>query len=240
MAEPISLAVGVISLAGLFNNAIADFEYIQLGKDFAKDFEICRTKLQCQQLRLSRWGAAVGINKDVKIADSLNNINVEQSEVAKAEECLGNIVSLFEEYRSRSSKYTDKRGPQELAGDNSPDAKSLLDRMHGFVEARQKKTGTVQKMKWALYERKHFDRLHADIKDLVAELVGLWPGTKKRQQELCHEEVAKLVEEPSVSQLQDIISGEDKDMEDAFDSTGGSQVSLISSYRRQQSLRDRS
>jgi hypothetical protein len=43
-----------------------------------------------------------------------------------------------------------------------------------------------------------------------------------------------------VSQLKGVVSEEDKDMADAFDSTGGGLVSLESSFRRQQLLRDHS
>jgi hypothetical protein len=43
-----------------------------------------------------------------------------------------------------------------------------------------------------------------------------------------------------VSQLKGVISEEDQNVADAFDSTGGGLVSLISSHRRQRSLRDRS
>jgi hypothetical protein len=36
--EPTGLAVGIIALAGLFNDAVDCFEYVQLGRNFGKNF----------------------------------------------------------------------------------------------------------------------------------------------------------------------------------------------------------
>jgi hypothetical protein len=55
MAE---LALGVVSLAGLFNNAADNYGYIRLGQHYARDFETNQTKLDLSRLQLSRWGAA--------------------------------------------------------------------------------------------------------------------------------------------------------------------------------------
>lgn len=230
--EPVSLSLAVVSLAGLFNNAIADFEYIQLGKNFAKDFEICRTKIACQQLRLSRWGAAIGINGDIEAAETLRDVEIDKIELATAEDCLGHIIGLFDDYRGKAKTYEDRnRGSRELVSDDSPKTRSLLERMHKFVEARQKGTRALEKVKWALYERKSFDRLLQDLQEHITDLVELWPGTKKQQQELCQEEANELSKEESVSQLVEIASEGDPDLEKAFGNAGSGMVSLRSGAR---------
>lgn len=43
--EPTSLATGIVALAGLFNNAIDCFEYVQLGRNFGKNFQTSLLKL---------------------------------------------------------------------------------------------------------------------------------------------------------------------------------------------------
>jgi hypothetical protein len=52
--EPVGLTVGVIALAGLFNNAVDSFEYIQLRRNFGEDFQTSLLKLDNARLRLSR------------------------------------------------------------------------------------------------------------------------------------------------------------------------------------------
>lgn len=233
MAEPVSLTLAVVSLAGLFNNAIVDFEYIQLGKNFATDFEICRTKMACQQLRLSRWGAAVGINGNATSVNSLSDVKVEQHEVKTAEDCLGHIAELFAEYRGKSRRYEQGRsGSQELVSDDSPKSRSLLDRMHTIVAARRQETGALVRVRWALYERKNFDRLLEDLRGHISDLVELWPAIKEQQQKLCQEEAKELAKEESVSELVKVASEGDPDLENAL----GIAVSPEVSPRRESAL----
>ena len=53
MAE---LALGIVSLADLFNNAVNSDGYISLGQHYARDFETSQTKLDLSRLQPSRWG----------------------------------------------------------------------------------------------------------------------------------------------------------------------------------------
>lgn len=54
MAEAAGLAASVIALAGLFNNTVECFEFIQLGRNFGKNFQTSQLKLDNARLRLSR------------------------------------------------------------------------------------------------------------------------------------------------------------------------------------------
>jgi hypothetical protein len=54
MAEAAGLVVGVVALAGLFNNTVECFEFVQLGRAFWKDFQTSQLKLDSARLRLSR------------------------------------------------------------------------------------------------------------------------------------------------------------------------------------------
>lgn len=89
------LAVGVVALAGLFNNAVDCFEYVQLGRSFCTNFQTSLLKLDNARLRLSRWGQSVGLSGDVKNARSLQTVALPTEDVAKAEKVLGQILDLF-------------------------------------------------------------------------------------------------------------------------------------------------
>ena len=45
MAELFGIVAGTLSVAGLFNNAVDCFEYIQLGRNFGTDYQTCRIRL---------------------------------------------------------------------------------------------------------------------------------------------------------------------------------------------------
>ena len=76
--EAASFAVGLIALAGLFNNAVDCFEYVQLGRRFGADFQTSLLKLDNARLRLSRWGQAVGLSGDLGNVQSLPEATVQQ------------------------------------------------------------------------------------------------------------------------------------------------------------------
>jgi len=73
MAE---LALGMVSLKGLFNNAGDSYEYIRIGQHYARDFETNQTKLDLSRLQLSRWGAALGLDANPTQACTLRALCV--------------------------------------------------------------------------------------------------------------------------------------------------------------------
>ena len=66
MAEAAGLVVGVVALAGLFNNTVECFEFVQLGRTFEKDFQTSQLKLDSARLRLSRWGKSLDLDEDIR------------------------------------------------------------------------------------------------------------------------------------------------------------------------------
>lgn len=51
--EPTGLAVGILAIAGLFNNAIDCFEYVQINRSFGQGYQTGLLKLDGVRLRLS-------------------------------------------------------------------------------------------------------------------------------------------------------------------------------------------
>jgi len=74
MAEAAGLAVGVTALAGLFSNAVECFEIVQLGRTFEKDFETAQIRLDICRLRVSRWGAALGLDRNLQPTEASSAI----------------------------------------------------------------------------------------------------------------------------------------------------------------------
>ncbi|KAF3481171.1 kinesin light chain [Arthroderma uncinatum] len=222
MAEAAGLVVGVVGLAALFNNAVECFDYVQLGRKFGKDFQTCQLKLDNAKLRLSRWGAALGLNEGAG-----GRLKIPPQEMAQAEALMGQILELFADAEGISDKFkcqartdvADVTTDLSLAvcdprTDLDPALRELHEKMRELAITRQKQTGLRQKAKWALYEKKNFTGLLEDITELVDALVNLFSASQSRQRELCESEVAVLGGTGNnLSLLRDIAAQQDRLLE---------------------------
>ncbi|EFQ97060.1 hypothetical protein MGYG_00104 [Nannizzia gypsea CBS 118893] len=218
--EPAGLAVGVLALAGLFNNAVQCFEYIQLGRGFGSKFQTCQLRLDCAQLRLSRWGRSLGLDV-AQPQQTLPDFPGSPEEVKLAEGLLGQILDLFEIAEFRSSQFKKRASPDDdtLA---TYDSQTDLEPTFGFIHRvmrklaidTQKQATLKEKTKWALYEENALGRLIEDITKHVEDLINLFPTAKPRQQELCKAEVSEIeVHEAGARVLREIAAQQDKLLE---------------------------
>jgi hypothetical protein len=226
MAEAASLVVGVVALAGLFNNIVECFEFVQLGRTFGKDFQTSQLKLDSARLRLSRWGKSLDLDKDVRNTTSLQGRFGSESTVTHAEALLGQIVELFAGAEGVSNSYKNRTAPQDdslvvynLQTDLDPAIAKLHDKMRQLATERQNRSGVRQKAKWALYQEKQFRRLIEDITELVDSLVELFPATQQVQRELCDKEISAIGESEALSVLKEIAAAQDKFLEQAITKT---------------------
>jgi hypothetical protein len=100
--------------------------------------------------------------------------------------------------------------------DLEPAMVKLHNQMRQLAIGRQSRSGVRQKVKWALYQGKQFERLIEDITELVDSLLGLFPAVQQNQRELCEKEVSIINEDrgegmsmlKGVAELQDKLLGE--------------------------------
>jgi hypothetical protein len=216
------LAVGVFALAGLFNNVVDCFGYVQLGRSFGTNFQTSLLRLGNAGLRLSRWGQAVGLSGDFEDARSLQGAAVQNEDIPKAEKVLGQILELFADAERISAKYKRSINPDDsnlavldVHAEIDPLGQSLHEKMRKLCIKRQNGTPLRQKVKWALYEEKHFKRLIEDIIDLVNALPEVFPTVKQEQLKLCEVEVSEIGLE-TLSALIEIVQTQDQDLEAAI------------------------
>ncbi|OCT45308.1 Heterokaryon incompatibility protein s [Cladophialophora carrionii] len=210
MAEAAGLVVGAVSLAGLFTNCVDCFEYVQMGRNFGKNYQRCLLKLDVVKLRLSRWAEAVN--------NSSNSHQAAIDTTRKAQqvgEILGEIIELFADAERVSAKYKAKASGDELVVYNpenelEPDILSVHRKMRALALKRQKRSSFTQKAAWALYEEKHFRRLIEDVTTLVDALLELFPATQERQRQLSAEEAEEMREERRLDALEDATEGVDQ------------------------------
>lgn len=226
MAETAGLVVGVVALAGLFNNTVECFEFVQLGRSFGKDFQTSQLKLDSARLRLSRWGKSLDLDEDVRNTASLQGRFGSGLNIKHAEVLLGQIVELLARAEGVSNNYKSRTAPQDdsLAVYNpQTELDPAMARLHNKVRQlaieRQNRSGVRQKAKWALYQEKQFRRLIEDITELVDSLVELFPATQQAQRELCDAEVSAIGESEAISVLKEIAAAQDKFLEQAITKT---------------------
>ena len=236
--EAAGLTVGVIALAGLFNNAVQCFEFVQLSRNFGKDFQTCQLKLDIAQLRLSRWGAALGLS-DQNQGIGLLGEHFNPQTVEKAKALLDHILHLFNEAEIVSKKYIshsrvseDRLMMYDPRNDMDPLTANIHDKVRQLSVGRQNRTSLLQKAKWALHEEKPFRRLIEDVVELTTTLIDTFPATQKTLQALCDHEVSVIGSQEVNPALTEVVTEQDGILADAIlrvaKSTGGNHNTIFS------------
>ncbi|CZR58313.1 related to Heterokaryon incompatibility protein s [Phialocephala subalpina] len=201
MAEIFGVAASALSIAALFNNVVDCFEYIQLGRNFGTDYQTCQLRLDIARLRLSRWGAAVDINDNVRFAE----IKPIDDEACTAKSTLEQILNLFSRAYTESSAFKLRARADDLVlSDPSTNADqtivALRNSMHELARKRQKRTSLSKKISWALYKHKYLTRLIVDINELLDSLESIFaqPEAYKRMVEV---EIEEISDEPRLQIL---------------------------------------
>ncbi|CAG8957420.1 hypothetical protein HYFRA_00011401 [Hymenoscyphus fraxineus] len=65
MAEVAGLALSGLALASLFKTCIEIFEYLEQGKNWAKEMQLSITKVSLMRSRLSQWGTSLSIDTPI-------------------------------------------------------------------------------------------------------------------------------------------------------------------------------
>lgn len=216
--ESAGLAFSVAGLAGAFTACVDCFEYIQLGRKFGQDYGKCLLKLDVEKLRMSRWGVAMGLGPQ----SSLNpQALISKEDFAVARRLLEQIMDSFKEAERVSERFGKHSMMQNTGTEDLVvyDAGSSLDpsyqRLHltlrELARQRQNRTSLLNKTTWALYEKKRFDSMIADVTVFISKLVELFPATQEHQRALCQAEVSAISEIQDLALLNE-IAGDDNTM----------------------------
>ena len=176
--EPVGFAIGVAGLTGAFTACVDCFEYIQLGRQFGQDYGKCLLKLDTAKVRISRWGAAMGLGPEPYLK---HKISASDEEIRLAQRLLEQILDSFKDAERISERFkkhtsTQNAGSNELSvyhadSDLSSDFQRLHFTMRELASQRQKKASVRTKAAWALYEKKRFDRMIGDVTGFTSELI---------------------------------------------------------------------
>jgi Prion-inhibition and propagation len=233
--EPVSTTLAVVGLAALVTTCVDCFEYIQFGRQFGKDFQGCLATIDVVKIRFERWAASVGAFQDGTDTQTSLKIAATEKELKTAKALLGDILIIFEDVQRVSQRFKLKAEEEDQPGrllvydHDSVDSglEPSFEKLHKWslavTKMRQKRTGVGRKISWALYEKKHFERLIDDIKDKVESLETVFPAAEKTlletRQQLCTAEISELKDSSTLALLQKTARDNDKLLLDMVSTT---------------------
>ncbi|SPO02848.1 uncharacterized protein DNG_05525 [Cephalotrichum gorgonifer] len=211
--EPISFTLALGAIPSIFTSCVDAFKYVQYGRDFERDFGVTLCKLEASELRLTRWGAAMGIEgPGSKLAGPYG-----QEEIKSAYHWLREIEKSFDAAMETSARFKSRNSakPERLRlldshaepkkGDDP--LRGLHGNMRSIIDGRLK-PGKRNLVAWVLYKRGAYQTLVEDISELVDNLLELFPSTADKQAQLCKDEV-KGMSSDRLKLLGDVIGDED-------------------------------
>lgn len=140
MVETAGLVISAVSPTAIFTTCVDCFEYVQLGRNFGKEYQRSLLKLDIAKLRLSRWADAAD--------ESRNQYQVPvgtPAEAQKVEEILGEIVACFADAERVSQRFkTKSNNSTELQvydadTDLGPSLRTMHDKMRDLALRRQRR-----------------------------------------------------------------------------------------------------
>ncbi|KAH6999492.1 prion-inhibition and propagation-domain-containing protein [Ilyonectria destructans] len=209
--DPVGLTLGVVSLAasatGTFTSIVQCFEYVELGRRFGKDFTKSQAQLDALKLQVTRWGIAAGILPDPRTG-LRQSVVVDSVTERTVENLLSSILEDIGEVEHKSNKYRAQNASAgadlEVFGPSDMDesTQALSARTKTIWAKRTKAVSWVKRTKWAVYEKKYFDRLLEDISGNLGHLEKLSQPIVDSQQDLCRVEVEEVGDGQSDAVLQ--------------------------------------
>ncbi|KAI9847323.1 MAG: hypothetical protein M1837_002910 [Sclerophora amabilis] len=198
MADAAGVAVGT---AALFSTCVQCFGYIQLGRNFSKDYDKCLLRLDLVKHRLLRWGRSVGIDADadpVLSSCGLQMAGATEEDVEMVRRLLEQIKGVFDDAEGISRKFESEAGPNELVPlDTTLRRDNYIDKlranMHDLSMQGRKRPSFAKKAKWAFWGVEQFNTLIADVSGLATALAELFPASKETQRQLCARDLSEIV-----------------------------------------------
>ena len=204
MAEAAGLALGAVSLAGLFTTCVECLDYIDIAQNHGRDYELSMTKLLLLKAKLNTWGRSLQVTDEGQENTVLRDHWKEERE--NVGRCLVGIKTIFEEADKMESRY----GLRPLPADPGTMSLSQRQASNAFIQIdavfrsklvrRQEGVSIFQKTRWAIRDKKRFDLMIAELAFLIDGLADLSERLQalELQQKLLRVEVQAITDPDSI------------------------------------------
>ncbi|KAJ5663271.1 hypothetical protein N7507_004002 [Penicillium longicatenatum] len=169
--EPVSFAVGIISLAGLFNTCLDILDKFDSWQGFGRDSRNLAAQFKAHKLRLERWGQSVGL-KDGGILD-VHHKALDDPRI------LSTVNELLSAVKDVCSLGDDMFAPSEFASD-----RMVRNQMPSRNHIRTKES-RMQKFNWSLRDKaKRITQVgqFASLVDILYKLIPIGSEEEKSSQ----------------------------------------------------------
>ncbi len=163
------------------------------------------------QLRLTRWGKAVGLTgsriRDEESLKGSGSFRLDEEQEKQAIRTFQTVATIFEEcqklfHRERNGKNDNDPSVKENeispfgpVGVNwNPMHRYLHEKMQDIVDGRRNKVSVPQRVKFAIYKEKHLENLIQKINNYIDELYKIYTPPANEQGGLGKAELAELLQ----------------------------------------------
>lgn len=162
--EPVSFAVGIVGLVGLFSTCLDAVERFDSYKNFGPESRALAAQFKAQKLRLENWGNTVGLQKEGQLRENHNERLDDPRVRSTVTELLAAIKALC------TLEEEAKEAPQS-ATENKSLREQIWPKTQGSGEVISKR----QKLGWALRNKNKRSAQVERLTTLVDNVHGIVP-----------------------------------------------------------------
>lgn len=181
MAEVTGLVIGAVSLASLFSTCIELFDYFELGRNYAYDYHLACTKISLLKVRLEKWGLIHKVENPGHEHPGLRQHWPDEKDVVGRS--LFGIKGIFEDASLLAEKY--KLIPKPTRTVRPPQSHHLIG-LESQTRRQQPRRFAItdwvylhKRTKWAIHDKKKFERFIDDLSFLMENLEKVTDRTDK-------------------------------------------------------------
>lgn len=240
--EAVGLAVGVLSIAGLFTSYIENFNIIVRGKSFGEDFDLLCTQLSLQQVRLVIWGESLNLvpSSDEPRRSPYDYASRQPPIKEPIEAALNHLLKLLNRADVIAERYAledvDRGQRQDLVNSKGMMVfRETFDRFKRRIRKQQQQSSKWRVTCWAVHDFGRFKELVENITKILDALESITTslGVLARQRALLTVEIESLSDHSSIVLLQRVGASPDApaSLRNASDAASVRLAVLISSSR---------
>jgi len=217
--EIAGMAIGVVSLVSIFENALTCFTRLRMAKSFGSDLQLFMVRLEVLHLRLTRWGEAVGLNKSLK-ENKTPSINLRTSDRPLAKRALEQIQGRFED-DAKVMQDIDMEEDVAASTADLGDKKTLVEGIRAMSIKRHARTSVTTKAKWVIYQKDKLESLIEDLSKFLNDLDHVLPAGSAALMPICDDEASQLLDnealhQAAIAMLEDVAAKLDEKLAGAI------------------------
>jgi hypothetical protein len=190
----------LIGVAGLFSSCVDAFTYFKLAQRASRDIEVVLLKLDVEKARLLIWGEHVGLFSashqdrrllDERVAGLIRRI------LSQIEGLLTDSENLRTSYGVRTLDTTLSRAVDYISSKSLSVFRTSASRFWARNAPRltvETQRSTLQRTKWAIYERERFQALVNDLSHFIDKLFELLPIDRDVQDRIIIEDIESILD----------------------------------------------